>query len=163
MLTYLSTTWFCFEWIICCVLDRPIFTARKRSLWRLCFHRCLSAHRGGGCLPHTPWADTPLGRHPLGRDPPWTDTSLDRHNHPVHAGIQSTSGQCAFDWNAFLFLNLITNQYINGFLFLFFLSDSYSYFIGFKRVCHLFWELLPRKMEKKTYNPLEITLETLTT
>ena len=26
-----------------------IFTARKRSLGRLCFHRCLSVHRGGLC------------------------------------------------------------------------------------------------------------------
>ena len=74
-----------------------IFTARKRSLRRLCFHRCLSVHRGG-CLPvvlggvsatppgqtpptwtdtthlgrHHPWADTPppLGRHPPGRQFP---------------------------------------------------------------------------------------------
>ena len=27
-------------------------TARKRSLRRLCFHRYLSVHGGGGCLPH---------------------------------------------------------------------------------------------------------------
>ena len=27
----------------------PIFTARKRSLRRLCFYRCLSVHTGGGC------------------------------------------------------------------------------------------------------------------
>ena len=26
----------------------PIFTARKRSLRRLCFYRCLSGHNGGG-------------------------------------------------------------------------------------------------------------------
>ena len=35
--------------------DSFIFTARKRSLQRLCFYRCLSVHRGvcllpGGCL-----------------------------------------------------------------------------------------------------------------
>ena len=48
-----------------------VITARKRSLRRLCFHRCLSTGGlsafgpgGGGCLPHTLWADTPLGRHP---------------------------------------------------------------------------------------------------
>ena len=29
-----------------------VITARKRSLGRLCFHRCLSVHREGG-LPHT--------------------------------------------------------------------------------------------------------------
>ena len=29
-----------------------IITARKRSLRRLCFHRCLSVHSGVGCLPH---------------------------------------------------------------------------------------------------------------
>ena len=44
----------------------------KQSLRRLCFHRCLSAHRGGST-----WAGTPLpGRY----TPPAT----------VHAGIWST-------------------------------------------------------------------------
>ena len=62
------------------------FTARKQSLRRLRFHRCLSVHGGGGvsasgpggCVADTPRADTnPLGRHtphgqtpPLGRHPP---------------------------------------------------------------------------------------------
>ena len=48
-----------------------IVTARKRSLLRLCFHRCLSVHGGGGCLPdcmlrytHSPGQTPPLGRHP---------------------------------------------------------------------------------------------------
>ena len=49
-----------------------IFTALKRSLRNVCFHRCLSAHRDGVCPLHagiypqadTPQADTPLGRHP---------------------------------------------------------------------------------------------------
>ena len=80
-----------------------ILTARKRSLQRLCFHRCLSVH-GGGCLPlvwgnvadtppspgtHPPWLDTPgetpsrsgsprgrqpLGRYPPGQTPPWSQT-----------------------------------------------------------------------------------------
>ena len=47
-----------------------IITASKRSLRRLCFHRCLSVHGGGrGVCPiacwyaHTP-ADIPLGRPP---------------------------------------------------------------------------------------------------
>ena len=30
--------------------DEHIFTARKRSLRRLCFHKCLSVHRGGVCV-----------------------------------------------------------------------------------------------------------------
>ena len=29
-----------------------IITARKRSLRRLCFYRCLSVHRGGACVSH---------------------------------------------------------------------------------------------------------------
>ena len=70
-----------------------LITTCKWSLWRLCFHRCLSVHRG--CLPHTPGqtltqADTrplgtppPMSRHPLGTHPPlgthtsslpWADT-----------------------------------------------------------------------------------------
>ena len=38
---------------LCVVLHFLIFTARKRSLRRLCFYRCLSVHRGGvrGCSP----------------------------------------------------------------------------------------------------------------
>ena len=50
---------------------RIIFTARKRSLRRLCFHRCLSVHRGRVSAPlhagiHTPGADT----HPPEQTPP---------------------------------------------------------------------------------------------
>ena len=66
----------------------------------LCFHRCLSVHRGicfwsRGMVwqtapgadtawadtppwADTPWADTPLGRHPPGRHPPG-QTPLGRH------------------------------------------------------------------------------------
>ena len=53
------------------------FTARKRSLRRLCFHRCLSVHRGRGLsaplhagihTPLPPWdqrqTPPPPGRHP---------------------------------------------------------------------------------------------------
>ena len=39
-----------------------IISARKRSLRRLCFHRCLSVHRGCVCHTHA------------GQTPPWTDT-----------------------------------------------------------------------------------------
>ena len=60
-------------------LAKVIFTARKRSLWRLCFHRCLSVHRGGGVYPIACW-DTPPQVHPPSRynpwegTPPWADT-----------------------------------------------------------------------------------------
>ena len=84
-----------------------IFTACKRSLQRLCFHRCLSVHRGVVC-PIACW-DTP----PFWQTAPWADTRqtpLGRHPHPgqttpytVHAGIQSTSRQYTSHWNAFLF------------------------------------------------------------
>ena len=41
-----------------------IFTARKRSLRRLCFHRCLSVHMGEVC-PIACWDAHPPGRSPL--------------------------------------------------------------------------------------------------
>ena len=34
---------------VCSLLSKNIITARKRSLRRLCFHRCLSVHMGGLC------------------------------------------------------------------------------------------------------------------
>ena len=118
-----------------------IITARKRSLRRLCFHKCLSVHSGGVCSIAC-W-DTPpgtrgrpfLGRHlprqtppPSGRRPP-RQTPRGRHypphRHPlgqrppgqtppsctVHAGIRSTSGWYASHWNAFLFWVGLTSQY----------------------------------------------------
>ena len=42
----------------------PIVTARKRSLRRLCFYRCLSVHSGGGS------ASVHAGRPPCQGDPP---------------------------------------------------------------------------------------------
>ena len=54
-------------------------TARKRSLRRLCFHRCLSVH-GGVCLPIACWDTHPLEQvHPLGRYTPWAGTPLGRY------------------------------------------------------------------------------------
>ena len=60
-------------------MENPNFiTARKQSLRRLCFHRCLSVHRGGTWA-GTPQAGTPPGRYtpgqvhplgPLGSTPP---------------------------------------------------------------------------------------------
>ena len=42
------------EWVVSILLGGgaafiKFITARKRSLQRLCFYRCLSVHRGGGC------------------------------------------------------------------------------------------------------------------
>ena len=66
---------------------------------KVCFHRCLSVHGGGGPAPlhagihNLPLADTTLlGRHPLAQTPPWA----------VHAGIRSTSWRYASLWNTFL-------------------------------------------------------------
>ena len=72
------------HYFLSCV--NPVFTARKPSLRRLCFHRCLSVHRG--VCPIACW-DTPIppGRHPRantprqtppgqtppGQTPPWAD------------------------------------------------------------------------------------------
>ena len=40
---------------LCHFFQNSIFTARKRSLWRLCFYRYVSGHRGEGmCYPSTP-------------------------------------------------------------------------------------------------------------
>ena len=79
-----------------------IFTARKRSLRRSCFHRCLSVH--WGCLP----LDTggvcpgdvchPLGRHPPGQTPP-----LVRH-HPQADGQQAGSTHRTGMQSCYLFI-----------------------------------------------------------
>ena len=74
-----------------------LFTARKRSLRRLCLHRCLSIHKGGGeSAPlHAGIHKTPLGpgRHPPGADtpqeqtpPPGADTPPEQTPPAVHAG-----------------------------------------------------------------------------
>ena len=108
-----------------------IFTARKRSLRRLCFYTCLSVllFTGGEYLGrYTPQAGippTPLGRYtPLGQvhppgqvhlpsgagTPPGRYTPLDRYTSlgrytPRSSAcweIRATSGQYASYWNAFL-------------------------------------------------------------
>ena len=106
-LTYLHNFW------------KHFITARKQSLQRLCFHRCLSVHSGVcpiACWDTPHWADTLLGRHPPAQTPSWADTPLGRHplgRHPpgqtppscaVHAGMWSTSGRYASHWNAFLLI-----------------------------------------------------------
>ena len=91
-------------------------TARKRSLRRLCFHRCLSTG-WGSTWAGTPQAGTPPGRdsprqvpphlagtlppgqvHPLGR---YTPSRAGTPLATVHSGVRSTSGRYASHWNAF--------------------------------------------------------------
>ena len=58
-----------------------LITARKRSLRRLCFHRCVSVHRGGlpQCmLGYHPPCQGDLPRSPLPRRPPSKETPLPR-------------------------------------------------------------------------------------
>ena len=104
--------------------NKQFITARKRSLRRLSFHRCLSPMGGGSGPLHA--GTPPLVRHPHGQTPPWPDIPLARlpwpdppvdgqtsplGRHPlgwqppcaVHAGIRSTRGQYASHWNAFFF------------------------------------------------------------
>ena len=76
------------------ICEIHIITARKRSLRRLCFHRCLSVHRGGICL----WSQGGVWQ-----TPPWADTPPPPGRHPPHAGLRSTSWRYASHWNALLF------------------------------------------------------------
>ena len=103
-----------------------VFTARKRSLRRLCFYTCLSfCSRGGGT-----WAGTPPGRYPPlagtlpGQVHPLAGTPPPGQVHPpgrytpspppaVHAGIRSASGRYASYWNAFLFVNSFLLSQVN--------------------------------------------------
>ena len=97
-----------------CEMLRMIFTARKRSLQRLCFYTCLSFCSQGG-LPHcmlryhTPGADTPQEA-----DPPVADTPPPPEQTPPTPGADTppcavhawrygpTSGRYASYWNAIL-------------------------------------------------------------
>ena len=88
-------------------LSKCIFTARKRSLRRLCFHRCLSAHRRGVCHTH-PWTDTPRqtppqAYTPLGRHTPLPSACWNTHPHAqCMLGYSQQAGGYASHWNAFL-------------------------------------------------------------
>ena len=63
---------------ICCIV-----TACKRSLRRLCFHRCRSVQKEGGICPIACW-DTPPGPDPPPEsDPPGADTSPGADTLPV--------------------------------------------------------------------------------
>ena len=70
-----------------------IFSTRKRSLRRLCFHRFPPVHRGVSAPLHAGIHTLP-GQTPPRETPPWA----------VHAGIWSTSGRHASHSNASLSL-----------------------------------------------------------
>ena len=87
-------------------LNVTIITARKRSLRRLCFHRCLSVHRGrglslcsGGGL--CPGGSLSMGVGGLCQGNPRTETPSPR---------TVTSGRYATYWNAFLLISLNEEQ-----------------------------------------------------
>ena len=73
-----------------CIYWKPLVTARKQSLRRLCFHRCLSVCQGASAplhaRVHTPWADTPWA------DTPWADTPLGRYSPGRHPPVQCMLG-----------------------------------------------------------------------
>ena len=85
---------------------RRQFLPSATKLRRLCFYRCLSVHRGVGCLPqcmlgyHPPGADTPPPRADTPREQtlphPGADTPPPRYGH--------CCGRYASYWNAFLFI-----------------------------------------------------------
>ena len=58
-----------------CFCPLLVFTARKRSLRRLCFYTCLSVQRGGGEY---------LARYPPGQLPPRQVHPLGRYTSPRH-------------------------------------------------------------------------------
>ena len=120
-----------------CMLLHAIFTARKRSLRRLCFYTCLSVilFTWGVCLsacwdssPHpqeqTPLgADTPRSRHPGADTPsPGADTPRSKHPRSRHLPEQCMLGDMAniwlyaSYWNAYLSLicyKFVTAHYLN--------------------------------------------------
>ena len=68
-----------------CIFLIGIITARKRSLRRLCFHRCLSVHRGR-CL-HPP--NGTRGRHPQEQTPPGPEADTPPAVHAWRYGQQA--------------------------------------------------------------------------
>ena len=75
------------------LLECILVTARKRSLRRLCFYRCLSVHRGDGEPPldggtpprmeNPPWMEEPRRMEtPLDGDPPRWRTPSHRDGEP---------------------------------------------------------------------------------
>ena len=94
-------------------MRQPIITARKRSLRRLCFYRCLSVqggfsiggvlHPGGGCsiqggILHLGGFSIP-GGSPCGGV-----------LHPGGLSIRSMCGRYASYWNAFLFGKILAES-----------------------------------------------------
>ena len=77
--------------------QKPIITARKRSLRRLCFYRCVSVNGGGGGW----WCLLPGGS---GGDPPkFFFAFFFAFSRPPFSTLWSMSGRYASYWNAFLF------------------------------------------------------------
>ena len=89
---------------------------RPSSLRRLCSHRCLYVYMAGGCLPHCmlEYTTSPdqwqthrpqtRGRHPQPPDRPSPGHTPRADTPPVYAGVWSTSGRYASNWNTFLLL-----------------------------------------------------------
>ena len=71
------------------IIDNDVITARKRSLRRLCFYRCVSVHRGGSASVHAGrppcQGDPPVRENPLAREtplPPARETPLCQGDPP---------------------------------------------------------------------------------
>ena len=83
----------------CCVI---FVTARKRSLRGLCFHRCLSVHRGtSGQMHagiHTPLSSTPPSRYPPWQVHPLAGTTLGRYT-PGRYTPGQTAPLCSACWD----------------------------------------------------------------
>ena len=86
---------------------KVMFTARKRSLRRLCFYTCMSVILfTGGCLPQCM-----LGYTPEEQTPPRADIPRSRNPSPGQTPllpsacweIWTTNRRCASYWNGYLF------------------------------------------------------------
>ena len=87
------------SWEYYCTL--PIFTAWKRSLRRLCFHRCVSIHRGGVCGRGHAWQGVCMaggvhGRGLHGGRHVWQGACVagGMHGRYVHSGGHAWQGVC---------------------------------------------------------------------
>ena len=97
-----------------------IFYCPQRSCGKVMLSQAsvILFRRGEVCIPacteaDTPWADTPLGRHPSRQTPSWADTPPGRHpprqtppsqTPPGRPPNGHCSGRYASYWNAFLFV-----------------------------------------------------------
>ena len=96
-------------------------TVRNISCGKIMFSQVCVCPRGGEVC--TPWADTPLGRHPLGRQPRQANTT------PPPPADGYCSGRYASHWNAFLFKNWFAKLKVkitsHGYIFLYLLLHKY--------------------------------------